>query len=98
MPSLAVNKSPAIVSVEFTSAELRVLLNDGRSLGLPLHWYPTLLGATDAQRADWRLLGNGEGVHWESLDEDLSLEGFLNGWPAAGSRAYNEARQRAVGA
>ena len=66
-------------SVECTDDELHVVLTDGRKLSVPLVWFPRLLAATPAQRADWRLIGGGEGVRWESLDEDLSVRGLLRG-------------------
>lgn len=66
-------------SVACTDAELVVRLNDGRTLAVPLVWFPRLLNATTTQRADWRLIGGGEGIRWESLDEDLSVRGLLRG-------------------
>lgn len=77
-----------IRNIHFSNGRLDVVLSDGRVLSLPLAWYPTLQGATKSERDNWRLLADGEGVHWEDIDEDLSLEGFLNGWPAAGSTEY----------
>jgi hypothetical protein len=81
-----------IESVAFPDEKLQVALSDGRLLTFPLEWYPSLQKATQSQRANWRLLGQGEGVHWPQIDEDLSLEGFLNGWPAAGSVEYQRRR------
>ncbi|HZO28808.1 MAG TPA: DUF2442 domain-containing protein [Chloroflexota bacterium] len=52
---------------------------DGRTLTVPLAWYPRLLHGTPAERAHWRLIGNGMGVHWPDLDEDISVEGLLAG-------------------
>jgi hypothetical protein len=49
---------------------------------VPLAWFPRLLGASVAQRSDWRLIGGGEGIHWDELDEDLSVRGLLKGEPA----------------
>lgn len=69
-------------SVECTDDELIVALSEGRTLSVPLAWFPRLLGATAAERADWRLIGSGEGIRWESLDEDLSVRGLLRGEPA----------------
>jgi hypothetical protein len=69
-------------SVECTDDELNVALSDGRTLSVPLAWFPRLLSATAAERADWRLIGSGEGIHWEALDEDLSVRGLLRGEPA----------------
>lgn len=79
MTSSAVDVAPCAVSVECTDDELRVALDDGRKLSVPLAWFPRLLAATPAQRDDWRLIGGGEGIRWESLDEDLSVRGLLRG-------------------
>jgi len=78
---------PLARRVEVTSDELRVDLADGRRIIVPLAWFPRLLGATPAARADWRLLGDGEGVHWPAADEDLSVAGLLAGTRSAGTRA-----------
>jgi hypothetical protein len=56
-----------------------VAFDDGRTLSVPLVWFPRLLDATAEQRANWRLTGQGEGIHWEDLDEDLSVAGLLRG-------------------
>lgn len=58
---------------------LAVTLADGRTLSLPLKWYPRLQHGTPAERNNWRLVGDGVGIHWPDLDEDLSVEGFLAG-------------------
>jgi len=70
---------PCATSVECTDDELHVVLTDGRTLSVRLVWFPRLLAATSAQRGDWRLIGGGQGIHWESLDEDLSVRGLLRG-------------------
>ncbi len=56
---------------------LQVDLNNGRKLSVPLEWFPTLLNATKEQLADWRLIGGGYGIHWDQLDEDLSVSGLM---------------------
>ena len=72
----------------FTTVELRrvqrlvVDLLDGRTISVPLVWYPRLLAATPEQRSNWRLVGGGFGIHWPDVDEDLSTEGLLRGAPA----------------
>jgi hypothetical protein len=71
-----------VVDVEITEDELSVRLMDGRTISVPLVWYPRLLNATEAQRKDWRIIGGGYGIHWEAIDEDLSTEGLLRGAPA----------------
>jgi len=68
--------------VRFTDDLLVVDLLDGRTISVPLAWYPRLLSATPAQRANWRVAGGGFGIHWPDVDEDLSTEGLLRGAPA----------------
>lgn len=65
-------------NVLFDKNTMRVLLLDGREISVPLEWFPTLRNATDPQRKKWRLIGNGIGIHWEQLDEDISVEALLN--------------------
>ncbi len=79
MTSSAVDIVPRATTVECTVDELRVVLDDGRKLSVPLVWFPRLLEASPGQRADWRLIGGGEGIRWEALDEDLSVRGLLRG-------------------
>jgi uncharacterized protein YjbJ (UPF0337 family) len=75
-----------ITEVRVTDDELVVALADGRTLSVPLVWYPSLLNASAAQRSDWELIGDGEGIHWPQIDEDLSAEGLLRGIPAVRPR------------
>ena len=70
------------VSVHCTSDELITTLADGRKLHVPIVWFPRLAQATDAQRAEFELLGNGEGIHWSQIDEDISVAGLLKGKPS----------------
>jgi hypothetical protein len=65
-----------------TEDELTVSLVDGRRVSVPLAWFPRLLHASHAQRSNWQLLGDGEGIHWPDVDEDLSVVGILRGTPA----------------
>ena len=65
--------------VSLTEDTLVVELIDGRTLTIPLTWYPRLAHGTQAERANWRLIGEGEGLHWPDLDEDISVEGLLAG-------------------
>lgn len=58
---------------------LSVELNDGRSISVPLAWYPRLSHGTSEERSSWRLIGSGEGIHWPRLDEDISIENLLMG-------------------
>jgi Protein of unknown function (DUF2442) len=71
-----------IVTAEVTEDELKVELLDGRTVTVPLAWYPRLLHASPEQRANWKLAGGGYGIHWPDVDEDLSSEGLLRGAPA----------------
>lgn len=72
-----------VAGVSFDADRLIVDLMDGRTIALPLAWYPRLLAATQQQRADWELAGGGYGIHWPLIDEDLSVEALLRGSPAA---------------
>ena len=65
------------VDVACTADELVVTLADGRRVSAPLTWFPRLLGATPVQRAKWRLIGKGVGIHWDELDEDISIRSLL---------------------
>lgn len=71
-----------VKDVRFTDDLLVGDLLDGRTISVPLAWYPRLLSATPAQRANWRVAGGGFGIHWPDVDEDLSTEGLLRGAPA----------------
>ena len=82
MTTLVLETEPVAVHVTVTEDKLTVDLADGRSLVVPLAWYPRLLSATPAQRANWRVAGGGFGIHWPDIDEDLSTEGLLRGAPA----------------
>ena len=63
---------------------LRVELSDGRTISVPLAWYPRLVHATQDERNNWELIGNGQGIRWPDLDEDLSVEGFIAGRRSGG--------------
>jgi len=65
------------INVSFEHDSLCVALADGRTISAPLEWFPRLRDATPAQRANWRLIANGVGIHWPDIDEDLSVEGML---------------------
>ncbi|MCY3764862.1 MAG: DUF2442 domain-containing protein [Gemmatimonadetes bacterium] len=69
-----------------TDDSLTVNFVDGRSISVPLAWYPRLVHGTRRERANWRIIGNGEGLHWPDLDEDLSVEGLLLGRPSGESQ------------
>lgn len=82
MNTLVLEPQPCIEAVAVDSTRLCVELSDGRSVTVPLVWYPRLLHATVGERNHWELIGDGQGIHWPELDEDLSLEGLLNGRPS----------------
>lgn len=71
-----------VKDVRFTEDVLIVDLVDGRTISVPLVWYPRLLSATPEQRANWRVAGGGFGMHWPDVDEDLNTDGLLRGAPA----------------
>ena len=77
MPTSTIPHDPAIVSVGFTNDMLELSLADGRVLSTPLAWFPRLRDATPQARANWRLVGRGEGLHWPEIDEDISVAGIL---------------------
>ena len=87
MGILALTADERVSSVSFTDDSLSVGLMDGRTITVPLVWYPKLLEATEAQRSRWEISGGGYGIHWPDLDEDLSTEGLLRGAPAPRERA-----------
>ena len=72
-----------VKDVRFTDDTLAVDLLDGRTIIVPLVWYPSLLEASPEQRQNWKVSSAGYGIHWPDLDEDLSSEGLLRGGPAA---------------
>jgi len=76
------NPGERVVNVSSTDIQLVVDLEDGRSISVPLTWYPRLLHATQKERDNWQVAGGGFGIHWPSIDEDLSVEGLLRGAPA----------------
>lgn len=77
MGTSAIRLEPLAVDVSCTDAALRVVLADGREVVAPLEWFPRLRDATPAQRANWRPIGRGVGIHWPDVDEDLSVAGLL---------------------
>jgi len=68
---------PRVVDLSFTSDSLRVILADGREISAPLEWFPRLRDANAKQRKNWRLIGRGIGIHWEEIDEDISVNSLL---------------------
>jgi len=87
MPTSAVElQVPNIENLKVTEDTLTVELSDGRTLSVPMGWYPRLAWATPQERRNWRLIGKGHGIHWEDLDEDISVEGLLTGKPSGESQ------------
>lgn len=78
----ALTADERVQTVKLTKDTLSVALRDGRTITVPLAWYPRLLHASAAQRGNWCIAGGGYGIHWPDLDEDLSTEGMLRGAPA----------------
>jgi len=77
---------PEAELVSVTDARLQVNLSDGRTISVPLDWYPRLLHASRQERDNWELIGQGEGIRWPDLDEDLSVEGLIAGRPSGESK------------
>lgn len=73
---------PKIKEVTTTEDTLTVELSDARTISVPLAWFPRLIHSTQKERNNWRLIGKGEGIHWEDIDEDISVEGLLFGKPS----------------
>ena len=87
MATLAVKMDiPYIISVNVGEDTLTVELDDGRTVSVPVAWYPRLLYASKEERTDWRLIGKGRGIHWEAIDEDISVQGILAGRPSGESQ------------
>jgi hypothetical protein len=79
-------QAPTVTSARVSDDVLSVELSDGRSLGVPLAWYPRLSHGTSQELDHWRLIGNGRGVRWPDLDEDISVENLLAGRPSGESQ------------
>jgi len=84
--SSVTSSEPIAAQVEVTDVELVVGLVDGRRIAVPLVWFPRLLHASTEQRAVFELIGDGEGIHWPDVDEDLSVRGLVLGSPSAAYR------------
>jgi len=70
---------PCALDIRVTEDTIAVDLSDGRTISVPLGWYPRLVYANEAERNNWKLIGKGHGIHWEDLDEDISIENLLAG-------------------
>ena len=82
MGILALAADERVKDVTISEDTVSVNLMDGRTITVPLTWYPRLLNATPEQRKNWHVSGGGYGIHWPDIDEDLSTEGLLRGSPA----------------
>ncbi len=87
MSTLAIElEIPQAMNVYVSEDTLSVELSDGRSISVPIDWYPRLTHATDQERSNWRIIGKGHGIHWEDLDEDISVKNLLTGMPSGESQ------------
>lgn len=75
--SILHNRTSFATHVYFDAERIHVCLSDGREISAPLEWFPRLYHATDEQRQRWELIGRGVGIHWEEIDEDISVAGLL---------------------
>ena len=88
MTTLAIKLDlPYAENVMVTEDTLNVDLSDGRTISVPLTWFPRLVHASREQRDNWRLIGRGHGIHWDDIDEDVSVEGIITGRPSGESQS-----------
>ena len=88
MTTLAIQiEAPSAKNVSISEDTLSVDLSDGRTISVPVEWFPRLVHARPEERTRWRLIGNGQGIHWEDIDEDISVEGLLAGKSSGESQA-----------
>jgi hypothetical protein len=91
MPTSEFDPRIRALDIQVSDESLTVQLADGRTISAPLEWYPRLYRATPAQRANWRLIGEGDGIHWPDVDEDISTIMLIEGLP---SIEYEKAKTR----
>ena len=77
MNVIQISKSTNAVDIWFDDIKMYLVLDDGRELSVPIHWFPSLRDASPDQRNNWRFIGDGEGIHWIDLDEDILVEELL---------------------
>jgi len=70
------------INVRVSNEEITVFLSDGRTISIPLEWYPRLLHASTDERSEWEFLGGGEGIHWPRIDEDIQVSALIFGLPS----------------
>ncbi len=80
------NETTLAEKVNITEDTLTVDLDDGRTISVPLSWFPRLLHGSKQERDNWLLIGKGEGIHWPDLDEDINVDGLLEGTPSQESQ------------
>jgi hypothetical protein len=80
MSTLAVKFDYHVIDVSFTQTSLHFILADGREISAPLEWFPRLRDASEADRNNWRFIGNGIGVHWPNVDEDIAVSTLMGGY------------------
>ena len=80
MNTLAIKFDDHAIGVNFTQSALHFILADGREISAPLEWFPRLRDASENERKDWRFIGNGMGVHWPMIDEDISVKTLIRGY------------------
>jgi hypothetical protein len=85
-PSTLETQTALATSVEVTEEDITVQLADGRTIVVPIGWYPRLSYGTASERNNWRFIGDGRGIHWPNLDEDISVENLLSGKPSGESQ------------
>jgi hypothetical protein len=97
MNTLTLASNPRALRAEITDETLTICLADGRVVSVPISWYPRLSNALPEHRAVWEFIGEGHGIHWPELDEDISVEGLLAGRRSAESASslakWRQARQ-----
>lgn len=79
MNSLAIKFDDRAIDVSFTKTALHFVLADGREISAPLEWFPKLRDANEKERNNWRFIGNGIGVHWPAIDEDIAVKTIIHG-------------------
>ena len=84
--STAETRAASATSVTVADETLTIELSDGRTISVPLAWFPRLLHGSADERSRWRLIGQGHGLHWPNLDEDISVQGLLEGKPSGESQ------------
>ena len=77
---------PKAEDVKVSKDTLTVNLSDGRTIAVPIAWFPRLVHATQEEKKHWKLIGRGHGIHWQDIDEDISVEGLLSGKPSGESQ------------